>query len=264
MCPHREKAAIDKNVTAKIDKKNLVEGNESTIEIKTKEADGTLNILDEKNIFETHFRTSLFNTFILKVDNLQKDKGNKWMLQSFVHLLYIGIDDGEIFDDYEVNGSQNIMPIIQFENNLENKTWYKPHIYPYLYENYPLANTIRVTLRNEDPIGVPPIHTMKIGMVKNTRNLNENDIKYGASDISLGASSFQSSLVKYASQDYGDLATQVAARYWSGYEINSKMEHIITYPFQAVKKGDYKFKIQYTLPGLSKITSSKELVIVID
>jgi hypothetical protein len=262
--PAQEKAAIDKNVTAKIDKKNLVEGNESTIEIKTKEADGTLNILDEKNIFETHFRTSLFNTFILKVDNLQKDKGNKWMLQSFVHLLYIGIDDGEIFDDYEVNGSQNIMPIIQFENNLENKTWYKPHIYPYLYENYPLANTIRVTLRNEDPIGVPPIHTMKIGMVKNTRNLNENDIKYGASDISLGASSFQSSLVKYASQDYGDLATQVAARYWSGYEINSKMEHIITYPFQAVKKGDYKFKIQYTLPGLSKITSSKELVIVID
>jgi hypothetical protein len=262
--PAQAKGAIDKNVTAKVNKKELVKDNESTLEIKTKEAEGALTILDEKKIFETHFRTSLYNTFILKVDNLQKDKGNKWMLQSFVHLLYIGIDDGEIFDDYEVNGSQNIMPIIQFENNLENKTWYKPHIYPYLYENYPLANTIRVTLRNEDPIGVPPIHTMKIGMVKNTRNLNENDIKYGASDISLGASSFQSSLVKYASQDYGDLATQVAARYWSGYEINSKMEHIITYPFQAVKKGDYKFKIQYTLPGLSKITSSKELVIVID
>jgi len=262
--PTQAKGAIDKNVTAKVNKKELVEGNESTLEIKTKEAEGTLNILDEKNIFETHFRTSKFNTLSAKIDGLDKNEGRQWPLRPLVHLIYIGIGDGEIFDKYEVDGDNNIEPTIQFVNNLGNKTWYHKYIHPYLYQNYPLANSIEITKRDINPVGIPAKHTVNISIRKSIENLLEEDIQYGVADPSIGPAAFHSYLVHYNAIDYADLATQVCAKYWNVPNISNSLKYLISTPFKPVAKGIYKFKVNYLLPGINKITSTKQLNITLD
>jgi hypothetical protein len=255
---------VDKNIVSTKKKTMIAEDNESTVEFNYKKAEGTLEILEDKNIFETYFRTSRFNTLNDKISNLKMNAGSQWPLRPLVHLIYKGIDSGERFDKYETSGNENSAPFIRFTNVLDNTTWYLKYIHPYLYENYPLAGSIKIKERQQHPVGLPPIHTMNIAMGKTIQNLTDEDIQFNNFDAEIGPAAFHSYLVHYAAIDYNDLATQVCAKYWNVPNIDSRLVYLIVTPFQVVRRGDYNFKIEYVLPGLNQVSSSKAMTITIN
>lgn len=259
--PAQTKGAVDKNVTAKLNKKNVIEGNETTIEIQTKKAEGTLEILDEKNIFGTYFRTSKYNKFLDKIENLRMSEGFQWPLRPRVHLIYKGIDGGEIFDQYEVNGTEKIIPLVRFTNLLTNYNWYKKETYPYIYENYPIESSIFIKEREIEPVGLPPYHTINIIIRKDIPLLTEDNIKYNYVEADIGAAAFHSYFVHYSEIDYSDIAAQVCAKYFDNSNINNRLKHLLEVPFPIIYPGNYPFKIEYILPGINQLTSSKVLTI---
>ena len=262
--PAQAKGAIDKNVTAKVDTKGVAEGNESTIEVKTKEAEGTLTVLDEKNIFETHFRTSSYNTLSAKIDGLTMNTGSFRPLRSRVHSIYLTITDGERFSKAEINGDNNYLPSIRFTNELTNKPWYKDLIKPYIYENYPIKGYIKIKNRPVDPVGLPPLHTVRISQSLAGNLLTEADVQTGNFDTHIGAGAFKSYLLHYAAIDYVDLSAQVCANYFDSSNLDNKLQKLIVTPFPVVRPGKYSFKAKYVLPGINQITSSKLLTISIN
>ena len=255
---------VDKNIVSTKKKTMIAEDNESTVEFSSKKAEGTLEILEDKNIFETFFRTSRFNTLNDKISNLNMNAGSQWPLRPLVHLIYKGIDGGECFDKFEAEGNESIAPTIRFTNVLDNKPWFHTYIYPYLYENYPLDGSIKIKERQQNPVGLPPTHTINIAMGKTIKNLAEQDIQYNSFDADIGPAAFHSYLVHYSAIDYNDLATQVCSKYWNVPNIDSRLVYLIVTPFQVVRRGDYNFNIEYVLPGLNQVSSSKAMTITIN
>ena len=266
--PVNGKTVVDKNVTDKVETTNVkAAGQEdfSTVEITTQDAEGNIAILQEKNIFSISFRTSLYNTLSAKIDKLNKNEGRSSPLRPFVDLIYIGIGGGEIFDKYEMQGdlSKEINPTIQFVNVLDD-AWYKAKIYPYLYKNYPLDNSsIRLT-RTIDPVGIQPINTIKIFILKAIKNLSENEIFDGIVDPSLGPAAFHSYFVHYCNIDYIDIVAQVSNKYRITPTTNTSLQFLINTPFPPVGKGKYNFKVNYILPGINLITSTKQMSIILE
>jgi len=261
---------VDDNVFAKVEKKDIEIaendfdfdkynvgkekiGKISTIEINTKITEGNLDKLEEQEVFTTHFRTSKYNTLSEKIDGMRLSVGSKYPIETGVHLLLKGIYGGEVFDAYET-GKNNIPPLIKFENILDNKPWYKRLIYPYLYENYPLAGNITLK-RNEKPIGIPPVNTIVLHQYYTAKKLTEDNIKYGYANSEIVAGSFYSYLIYDVYLDYRDLSTKVCSKYYGNNSISDELKYLINKPFPQVKSGDYRFKAIYTLPGINKQTS---------
>jgi hypothetical protein len=257
--PASSMGEIDKNVTA-----ITTPQNGGNVEITTKIAEGTIDLLQEKNIFETHFRTSKYNTFSTKIDNLSMGQGSLWAIRALVHEISKSIYAGEKFDKYETEGDNEISQLIECINILDNKTWYKELIYPYTYENYPLANSIYINNREIFPVGIPPERTMKISILKGTENLNEADLLNGTPNTETGLAKFKSTLVDYCERDYSNLAIQACAKFWNSPDIDSDIKYLIVNSFPPVRKGDYRFKLNYVLPGTNVVTSTKELTITLD
>ena len=260
--PAQAKGAIDKNVTTKIDKKELVKGNESTLEIKTKKAEGSLTILEEKNIFETNFRTSKYNTLSAKIDGLSKNVGAQYPLRAFVHIISIGVYGGETFDNFEVNGNDEIAPLIQFTHTLQNNSWYEKYVYPYLYKDYP--NPFYIKNRQTEPIGIPPLKTVNLFISKGCSSLTEDDILYGAHNTDIGYASFKSHLIHYSENDYNNISSQACAKYFGHNNLKSNIKYLLEKAFHPVTPGEYKFKVMYALPGINTESSSKTLTIKLD
>jgi hypothetical protein len=255
--PAQAAGAIDTNITAKISSKAVTKGNESTVDVKTREAEGALNILDEKNIFKTNFRTSKYNTLSAKIEGLDMYIGGKIPIGNSAHLLVKGIRQGEVFGQYEIIGNSKIKPLITFENILDNKPWYNNLIYPYLYKNYPLAGSIKLTHREVEPIGIPPIQTAFVIQNDNNILLTEDDLYSSLPSNYYFFGSFRSNLVRDVRDDYNILANQVCSKFFGSESVSKELRYLIERPFPQVKPGIYKFKVKYRLPGINTAKSSK-------
>lgn len=256
--PKATSAAIDSNI--KTEEKNVASAAGADVTVTTRKAEGTLTSAEERTTFLMKFRSSTYNTFSEKIDKGTGTYSYNWPLRNGVAELGFVLRTKELFDEFEINDRAQ-QPLVRLEADLSENSWYKTHIYPLVYQNYPATPALTITWRNPvDALGAPPVRAAYI-----RNNYNISDLKYSAEQKAAlpGLVAIVYNLPDFIERDYADVQWKVANAYASGnhHNIPKTILPIIETPFKPVTGGTYILKVSYTLPGTNKVTSTKQIII---
>jgi hypothetical protein len=255
--------AVDQNVDSLVTK--VASDNElMDTEVRTKQAEGTLSNLKEKNVFSTHFRTSQYASFSSKLGQTSVSAGWPRLLRPLVHELGTYLNNAECFDAFELRGSTGrnaMIPLIGFEAKLADVPWYRDYIYPLVYEGYPLNGTFRLKWRNADSLGVVPVRAVYLQQVPVSRILTEADISRGSAGPVASYALLKYNLPHYIEQDLVDLQGQAANAYASGAAPTERLRKLLAERFNKITEGSYPIDVKYLLPGTGQATTIQSVTI---
>ena len=255
--PANTAQAVDVNVDragAKLD--TGVE--DMSVEVRDTKAEGTVNILQEKAIFNTYIQTSKYATFSEKVNAIQVANTWKWPIYPAIHELKAALQANETFDGFEVNARENVPPLIEFEASLDN-AWFKREVKPLAYPvDYPPYG-LTVDWRDVQPFGMPPSKALYIRQSEGNLVLTPEQAEANVNMATPAYATLVYDLPLIMYRDYADLRQKAAAKAIYG-GTNSWMDKIIVTPFPGIHSGTtYKVKMRYVLPGINKITTEREI-----
>ncbi|MDR1883534.1 MAG: hypothetical protein LBR26_12255 [Prevotella sp.] len=199
--------------------------------------DGSIEIL------KYSFRTSLYDTFGQKLSALQLEANSRYVNTDVRSLILGSKDSYEPFDETELNGNDYTadMPLVSAEALLDDD-YYIKDIAPLMYDRYPPGG-ISVTGRDVNEYGVPPSKAFP---------LYDGYLGYISGGIFNDFMSkilpFVYELPYYYSLDYYELRTKAVNSFDKGVDMQPLMP-LINSRFPFIRKGDYKAKMQYVLPG---------------
>ncbi|GAA4278346.1 hypothetical protein GCM10022259_30710 [Aquimarina mytili] len=242
----KENNAFD-NVTESYTSKDI--GSEDTgneLEIRSQKIEELAVKGEERQLLTFDFSTSQYTTFEKKMNAM---KGNNDLYKHVTYpyglTLLMTIDPIEPFELVELVGSKYTAhsPLI-VARAIPDNSYYQNQIYPLLYQDYPLKNTFSVT-RDISKVGVPPLEGVEplswyLTYLEN--NLTGETSLYNP---------YRYNLTHYYHQDYVDLRYQLVSSDLPWEEIEMYRDLIIE-PFPLMKKGKYKTKLQYILPGQTR------------
>ncbi len=244
-------------------KENNFNDNEN-IKITTKQAEGTLNKLEQEEIYALHFRTSNHNTFKEKMNTFDT-KGTGWRdyVEPFVHHIKANITDNEFFDKNEIQWLNGHHPIIKFEAQLEETEWYNKSVYEKMYISTDY-NNIMAARNDIDPhfndFGYPPVGAVEIRNKESNKQLTEDEIATGSSLGTFAFGIFKYSLPYWCSRDFYIIKCQIANKVSHGKSLTKEETTILATDFPSiVKKGEYPVKVSYVLPGKNITTSTVDI-----
>lgn len=258
--PAAKAAAIDQNVERGTEK--VAGGDESLdTEIQSNKATGTIEILQEKAIFSSYFRTSAYPTFVSKIASITISSGWSWPIYTGIHEVGANLSGEELFDNFEINRSTTFDRLISLEASTEGKwisNYVIPLIYPTAYPSYGL------TIENRTPsdvsiYGAPPLKAISINQENTGVQVDLTNPSAAVPINGNGSILYNLPLISY--RDYMELRTK-AASLPTGQQ-NAWMKKIITEPFIGILSGDYNLRMRYQLPGTNRVTSEKPLTILI-
>jgi hypothetical protein len=255
--PKQATGAVDRNVS---EQKNKVEvaGESTDTEIKTKKAEGNLTDLEEKAIFSANFRASKYPSLSEKLTSLSFSKGWTWPLQTGVDELGSNVE-GEMFDKFEfVSSAYESNSLIQFEADLSGSNWYENYVFPLVYEGYPINGNIKVTLRPESFLNVPPVRAIYWRQTPNDMWLSMDMVSASSIQLPTSRASLIYNLPIEMYRDYLDLQATCANLSLTQ---TSRTNKLLLNPFPLIKQGDYRVKIKHQLPGINRVTSEKIVTI---
>jgi hypothetical protein len=245
---------IDQNVKQKI-KTSAVSVD---TEIVTKQAEGQLDIVSEKTIYSTYFRTSNYATMADKVKGLP-------IVNSFsvlaipwrVHQIMSFVTGPEYFDVVELTGTIRSQgkPLIQLEADITDNDYYNKTIHPLVYADYPIDGSFRINWRNTATFGVVPVKAMLIFQEPNDLILSTNDIAAGAASVNASRAAYTYDLPYYMDKDYREIQAQVVNRYINSAYVSERIQKIMFTAYPPVRPGQFKYKLKYVLPGINKTTA---------
>lgn len=204
----------------------------------------------EQSILKYEFATSLHATFKEKMKSL-KIRGDVAMDAGVALILGANVQGKEAFDEAEVTGVEKTeyKPLLTLHTDLK-EDYFVNTVLPLVYEGYPFGD-IRISRREEQPIGVPPYnafspsHNYLSALHSEAVNLPLFRFPF----------TFEASLVSF--NDYRDLQNSI---------INSRgavtpqvYNRFVIGVLPVLKKGKYKATISYVLPG-GTITSSVDFI----
>jgi hypothetical protein len=258
--------AIDSNVDSLVSKVALADAGEGTdMSIRSKEAEGTIDLLQEKEVFGTHFRTSYYNTFKAKFATLKETNRWSYFIRTRVEQMIINIEGEEVYDEYEIKANAYTEPLIQLEAKIGNTLWSKEYLQPVLYSNYPFtAENISINHRNTDLHGVPPVKGLYVGQSTVARVLSDEEIQAKQADVVLNDGSFVFNLPHYVAADHGNLKSQVATYYSNTNNISARLKKILDNNYKLLYYEKYPVTISYQLPGTKKVTSQIDIEFIND
>ncbi len=225
---------------------------------------------EEVELLEFDFVTSRYNTFAAKI-NAKRQIASLFNVERVinpntndeeyipdVHYLMAITDNTEPFEYLELKGSRYTgeigsgiyRPLIAIEADLSNNRYYKDHVYPLIYDGYPLRNDFKVS-RNTSVMGMPPVKAVPIltDYLSSLQNISGHWLLKERMP-------FRYHLPYYYKKDFVDIRYKIVnAAFPSGSETNEDIvnnpayNRIINARFPVVKKGDYKTRIKYILPG---------------
>ncbi|ELR73219.1 hypothetical protein C900_05268 [Fulvivirga imtechensis AK7] len=261
--PAKAAGAIDRNISDVAN--NLETGDEDIdMEVTTKEAEGTIEELQEKAVFSAYMKTSMYSTFAAKV-NAQSVYGTyKGLLIPYgIHYLKSYITTSEYFDRPEVLGTDftDGEPLISLEADLAANTYYKDYIHPLIYDGYPINGDIKITYRNVSELGLVPVKATYIKQEQNDRELTTTDISLGSLGDYSNNLSFRYNLPYYMAYDFFEIQNKVVQRYINDQTFSPRIEKIIWGQFPSIPSGTYDIYMKYRLPGKSDYKSTKKFVL---
>lgn len=250
--PVEKARAIDSNVKTGAEKLDTGNANVDA-EIRTVKAEGTVDVLQEKSIFTSYFRTSIYNTFVTKLASLTLSNGWTWPVHVGVHEMGVNTRSQEPFDYFEINGGTDFNPLVGFETSTDN-AWFKTYCGPLVYpSSYPVEGLILDWRRPVELWGVPPVRAGFIVQDAAAIKLDMNNPAIVPQAIADGV--FTSNFIPTSYRDFVDLRNKAAVRLLT--EDNAWMTKMVTSYFTGVISGDYPLKVQYKLPGTNTITSER-------
>ncbi|MEM9650299.1 MAG: hypothetical protein AAF969_17615, partial [Bacteroidota bacterium] len=244
----------DSNVTDTYVSKDVGEGESGNeVEVRSRQLEDVIIKGDERELLTFEFATSTYETFDKKMNAM---KNRKDLYEHVTHpyglTLLTGIDPLEPFDLVELVGNKysGNAPLI-IARAIPDNSYYQNQIYPLLYENYPIEGEISVS-RETDRVGIPPVE----GVEPMSWYLTylENDYTGEISDYN----PYRYNLTHYYHQDYEDLRYQLVSSDLP-WESMTRYKKLIIDPFPLMKKGKYKTKLQYVLPGQVKNGGDKTI-----
>jgi hypothetical protein len=258
--PTATSSAADRNVSTSYQKQET--GSESTtIEQKTRKAEGTITTTEEKILLDFHFRTSSHNTL---ADRINKTNLNVRALYDRGYMEFYLITDmpgGEPFDRFEMKGGNGFDPLIQMRADLFATEWFTSDVYPKTYERYPWYN--HPTIDDTVTYGFMAPRAIAIWQAGNYFTLNDNEI---ASGVPLQYSSFCD--IAYMQPYYWD-EDYMNNRDWIAYYWKDKtpddplLKTILSQiKLRAVKPGNYPVRFSYVLPGKNITTSTRTINLI--
>ncbi len=256
--PNTTLTEIDANVSEVNTKVQGLEGTEVDLEMRSRQATGTIEEVQEKVIYQANFRTSKYNTAAAKIASVNPSSGWRDPIMTGVHAVGSNIKGPEPFSEEEILGRVNFEPLFQLEADLSNNTWYNQDIYPMIYEGYPIMGQFRISSSNRDPsvLGVVPKKAVYLYQYPWNFNLTEDNITLGTVQLRETVGRFDYYLAKFMYYDFMDLSNQAANYVSSSGGSNTRLNKLLNGTFPAVRKGDYWVNIKYVLPGKNTVTST--------
>lgn len=250
---------VDENVEEVI----TISASNEDIETRGKKAEGQLEIISEKTIYNTFFRTSRYATVKEKVNNMPII--NTFSILTIpwrVHRLMSFISGPEYFDATEISGSARSLnlPLIQLEAVLQNNDYYNNSIYPLVYANYPIDGNIKVNWRNTAVLGLPPAKAMYVYQEPADLLLSPTDIAGGTATVSASRAAYTFDLPYYMEKDFKEIQAQVVNRYIQQTTVSERVHQIMFNSYPAVRPGQFRYVLKYVLPGINKTTSETEII----
>jgi hypothetical protein len=256
-----QKAVIDANVT-KVTTQIQQDEAAGTASLTTKNVQGQIDRKDIKSIYLSSLRTSKYNTFQEKINSITMRAAVRADVD--VNLFQLGafLIGDELLDEAEMNGLMGAEKLIRMEAILQGNTWHENYVYPLVYDGYPLLGWARITRRIPTDLGLPPAKDIYFLNKDNTRigNLMVRDGNLTAEP----GTAFYEQNIRYnvmipMVSDYRDTQQQIAnyLSYNPG-AATQRLSNLILKPFPVIRRGDYKFNIQYVIPGVNRVAPDYE------
>ncbi len=248
---------IDQNVSSSDVQLSTSEAGDVSTQMR--DIEGTLTLAEEKQLYESYFKTSKFNTFL--------DKINSMTGYLTVGRIIPGIEVAEpaawgyvseVFDKVDLSGHNQTAALIGVEA-LPNNPWYLQYTYPRTYQYYPVSSSIKIGWRNPEPVGIPPLKGMYIEQNITTPELQADDVLTNSVSVNTsGRITYAYALTYYTYRDFYDLKNKAFDQYLnsiSSAPIGAK--NLLFNSYYDIVNGQYQFKLIYRLPGLNTVTTSK-------
>lgn len=256
--PTSQQDAVDQNVR-QVEQDQDLGKDSTTLTIQTQDAEGEIKAQKDKEIYYLHFRTSNYNSFTHKLNNIGVSEGWRWPVMEGVHELGVNIADmvnSELFDECEIHGTETMEPLIQCKAILSDNDYYQNTIQPLIYGPLNNQDLLSIDHRNEQPLGMPPVYGFHFNLSTEGVQLSQAEINSGVFNGIGQSGSISYDLVYHYSRDYFDLEAEAAAKSSNGVT-NAWIEKLVSGYFPIVEDGYYKFRIKYILPGEEEASSSK-------
>jgi hypothetical protein len=252
--PRNTDSSSDRNVTSTQTSTDY--GDSTNIDLTTKEAEGIISNLEEKNFNSYYFRTSKYNTLAEKIPFSSQDVDFLFSCSMFVFYPQVDMPINEVFDKCEQKGAINYKPIIRRTAVLKNTKWYNDVVYPLIYKHKEALSN--VTYRDTSVFGLPPTRDIEF-YYRNPITLSDNEISSGVSENSnYGKEILFYRLPYYWDKDYNYVRSFIADQYVNMTSSDPIIDKILkTSIFPIVESGDYPILIEYVLPGKNIVTTSK-------
>ena len=247
-------SSIDQNVDKKYTQVGGGNTND-TIEVRHTSASGTLNQMETKTICTLNFKTSRFNKFLDKINSLDIVNGDALSVGSdtWRHSLSVNITSNDFFDGVEWRGTDKVEPLIAFDIDLANTSWYENSIYKQYYSTYTVKDG-----EQDRPYKFPPRDAIEIN---NNRECQHNDFRLEPSEIESGRPTglFEMGSIHYCAlyqfdDDVLETRIKLLRKAESNITLNPLEDQIVKYnnavPFTS---GRYPYYIIYRLPGKNTV-----------
>jgi hypothetical protein len=220
-------------------------------------AEGTLEQMDEKEIYAIHFRSSSYATFAEKMAAVPNSGGGVWQEYPHVYNLISNVYDytnpAEMFDVAEVANLYEDNLVVA-EPLYEQTSWYTQKVAPLIYNAQMLSDA---GLSGTKP-AVQNVVTIGNGSPK---QLDDNVLSVG-SRLSIDPwGSIQYRAAAFIDSDYGKIRNAVVNKNVKSAEATALLNsnHI-----PDMTNGQYPVRFSYKLPGAKgQITSSVERMVAL-
>jgi|GEM_PF-990149 len=229
----------------------------------------------EKKFYESDFRTSRFSTFAEKWDAFRR--ANDVALPSNANQMVIGKAGvmPESFDRFELYGKDTLQPLVRPVAGL-NTPWLKDLMYPLLYEPYQANAAAGVSLSRvpEETGGIPPLQSPVVKLHNDGRTegfqLTDNDLKAGFAPTQPGGVTLFYFLDTFVFNDFRELRDKAVLKPNASESIQRLQNPEGFYRTKGyttngyiniLSRQSYPVVIRYTLPGIGKVTTEREVLI---
>jgi len=231
------------------------------IQVSKQQAEGTLNLLSEKEIYAHSFRTSSYTTFGEKMAAIPNGEGVLWQEHPHVCMVGSNIYDltstTEMFDVFENNSLQPDQNLVVVTPVYSQTVWYSQHVKPLIYGNTAILN-------NANELGlVPPANydVARIYMAGNKAQLSkeiiESDTRLQLSQV--GSINYRAPY--YVDIDFMRIRKIIAGKVSAGENNAAYADFLSVNHIPDITNGDYEVKFSYRLPGKDIVTSAVNRVI---
>lgn len=229
----------------------LEDTSEGSISVDGKKASAATRTDLGKVLLAYDFATSRYNTLKEKVENIQKGEAAVNKITSDVLMFEYETVGMEPFDLAELTGTEHSShtPLVEVKATLDDY-YYKEKLSPLLYRDYPVDGRFRLSSREEDLYGVPPVKALPL-MGKYLSEL-ESGRKTG---FVTQRFPYYYNLPAVYKSDFLDIQNQVINTYLNDTSQPS-LRKFLNASFPFISAGSYRVGLQYVMPGGVKGTTA--------